>query len=820
MALALIWTSCSSDDPSVGNGYGLIKPEISADYDVEATWTATRATTAPAVIQPEIGEFSARLLRKDGSVDKTWSKVTDMTSTEKFPVGEYTLSAYYGDMNTEGFDKPYFYGSTTFTLYDGEVAQPEVVATLQNTMVSVDYTDAFKNYFPEYKTVIHSAGGTFVTFEMGETRAAYVRPGNVTIALELTNSEGKSVFIEPAGITAAKARTHYRVTFDVNGGEVGEATLIITFDDSLVDGGEVSITLGEDLFNAQEPVITAENFTSGETINILEGDELEAAPKMHIAAMAGFSQVTLTTQSEYLLAQGWPAEIDLTKVTPAQKALLMKYGFNASGLWSTTACTMGLIDFTKMVPLLRAYNGSSTHTFTVVAKDILTRVTEPVTVSISAPTVEISMPASVTIDLAQTDVTCEMTYSGVNLADNVTIQYLKDNGAWGNATIKTVESLGNNKYNVTFTLPLMSADTQVKAVYKNGVKSSEVMNVVHDVPDLTLTVNDYDVYSYTATATYTASKYDYATLNKVLSVYLSTNGGSTFTTFKNYTIDGGTIHLTGLTAGANYQLKVSVVGSSSRASNAASFATEPDKQIPNSDMESWSKTLIYDSNKYYDYLPYSTGESDVWWATNNARGYDYSVSRIAATSSCAVSRNSSLKHGGNYSAQIYTSGHGGGYSTTNVGVLSVLYPKGFFAGRMFIGSYSWSSGTENTTTGHSYSSRPQKLSFWYQYLPKNSDQFKVEVEVRSGDTVIATGSYIPESTSTATTAFQKVDVNLNYSNTKLKATSIYVSFWSTTKTSFSKSDVTIGVDTQIGDETLSIHRGSVLYVDDLSLSFK
>ena len=70
------------------------------------------------------------------------------------------------------------------------------------------------------------------------------------------------------------------------------------------------------------------------------------------------------------------------------------------------------------------------------------------------------------------------------------------------------------------------------------------------------------------------------------------------------------------------------------------------------------------------------------------------------------------------------------------------------------------------------------------------------------------------------TACTKTRAEVNYSNTKLKATSIYVSFWSTTKTSFSKSDVTIGVDTQIGDETLSIHRGSVLYVDDLSLSFK
>ena len=82
VALSTLWASCSNDEPSAEKGYGTITPEISADYDVKATWTVTKATTAPAVIQPEIGDFSARLLRKDGSVDKTWSKVTDMSQAE------------------------------------------------------------------------------------------------------------------------------------------------------------------------------------------------------------------------------------------------------------------------------------------------------------------------------------------------------------------------------------------------------------------------------------------------------------------------------------------------------------------------------------------------------------------------------------------------------------------------------------------------------------------------------------------------------------------------------------------------------------------
>ena len=174
-----------------------------------------------------------------------------------------------------------------------------------------------------------------------------------------------------------------------------------------------------------------------------------------------------------------------------------------------------------------------------------------------------------------------------------------------------------------------------------------------------------------------------------------------------------------------------------------------------------------------------------------------------------------MKRSGNYSAQIYTSGHGGGYAST----VTIIYPEGAVAGALFIGTYDWSNKTETITTGHAFSTRPLSLSFWYEYMPKNTDQFKVEVEVRSGDSVIGRGEYVPASTSTADTAFRQATVNIDYTNKKAKATEIFVRFLSTTMTSFSSSDFNKSTSTAIGDETLNVHIGSILYVDDLSLNY-
>lgn len=91
-----------------------------------------------------------------------------------------------------------------------------------------------------------------------------------------------------------------------------------------------------------------------------------------------------------------------------------------------------------------------------------------------------------------------------------------------------------------------------------------------------------------------------------------------------------------------------------------------------------------------------------------------------------VSYTEDVKHGGNRAALIYTSGHGGGYTSTG----EELYTAGAIAGNLFIGTYSWADKTETVNRGHAFFVRPTTVKFWYNYHPKNQDAFKVYVELK------------------------------------------------------------------------------------------
>lgn len=54
------------------------------------------------------------------------------------------------------------------------------------------------------------------------------------------------------------------------------------------------------------------------------------------------------------------------------------------------------------------------------------------------------------------------------------------------------------------------------------------------------------------------------------------------------------------------------------------------------------------------------------------------------------------------------------------------------------------------------------MKFWYKYTPYQTDNFKVEIEIRSGNKVIAGGSYISEAASSADSEYQEAYINLDY----------------------------------------------------------
>lgn len=271
------------------------------------------------------------------------------------------------------------------------------------------------------------------------------------------------------------------------------------------------------------------------------------------------------------------------------------------------------------------------------------------------------------------------------------------------------------------------------------------------------------------------------------------------------------------------QYKVRALYRGAIPSNEVTATLETPTQLPNSDMEEWQsvklgKTSIFGGRAdFYDFLPYKSGESDIWWATKNERSRDYSVSRIKITSAPCVSYtdDSSIVHGGSKSALIYTSGHGGSYAST----VDIIYPEGAFAGSLFIGKYKWSDGKEQLDPGHAFSKRPTSLVFWYKYIPKNTDSFKVYAELKNGNDIIASGTYIPTAISSET-EWGKIELPLVYVDTPNVATDIFVQFLSTEKTSFVASDFDkkkkVSFPNMLNWE---VHMGSRLYIDDISLVY-
>lgn len=271
------------------------------------------------------------------------------------------------------------------------------------------------------------------------------------------------------------------------------------------------------------------------------------------------------------------------------------------------------------------------------------------------------------------------------------------------------------------------------------------------------------------------------------------------------------------------QYKVRALYRGAISSNEVTATLETPAQLPNSDMEEWQsvklgRTSIFGGRAdFYDFLPYKSGESDIWWATKNERSRDYSVSRIKITSAPCVSYTDdpSIVHGGNKSAFIYTSGHGGTYAST----IDIIYPEGAFAGSLFIGKYKWNDNTEQLNPGHAFSKRPTSLVFWYKYIPKNTDSFKVYAELKNGNDIIASGTYIPAAISSET-EWVKIELPLVYVDTPDVATDIFVQFLSTEKTSFVASDFDKKKKVSFPNmPNWEVHMGSRLYIDDISLVY-
>lgn len=249
-------------------------------------------------------------------------------------------------------------------------------------------------------------------------------------------------------------------------------------------------------------------------------------------------------------------------------------------------------------------------------------------------------------------------------------------------------------------------------------------------------------------------------------------------------------------------------------------------QLPNSGMEEWNIESLKLGGNYYHYNPWSSGEQDIWWATNNDRAADPPVSAVQANSCPSVSY---VTGRNGRAAQLRTTA-GSHYAHTNktwwMPGSPHLYPEGIVSGMLFIGQYTWENHeNEIVSLGHLFNSRPTKMQFYYKYQPLNSDEFKAYIELQhisvDGEVLkIASGTFLKQS-DVSDDEFKLAEIPLEFYIFNVSATHIYVHFWSTTKTSFSSNDVIkdFTVNLQDVNSGWKAHVGSHLTIDDISLVY-
>lgn len=848
--------SCSKDEGS-SSFEGRIDVRVSADQSLSDA--VSRASEEEAV--PETKDFALTIESADGKVSNSWD------SFEKFQpvsvaVGTYNVTASYGDANAEGFEALSYLGSTSVEVRKDETAEASVTCTINKAKVSISYTDDFKSYFSSYSAYVTSSKGNKVTYAADETRGAYFVPGDLGVYLEVTRQGvSQKVTLNPKNFTA-EVKHEYRLTMDV---DASTAALTIVFNDNPASEQNVEINISDEALNAPAPVFTAHGFTSGTAIEVVEGATVSDKLEAYLNASSGLAKCELITASEALKAQGWPESVDLMNLTAEQSQKLTELGLVTRGLGANHD-KIATVDFQKVIPYLYCTSeGNTTHTFTLRATDLLTKVSKDLVLSVTTRSNGFAITLPEEVPYGSSTMTVGLTLEGD--ASQVKFYYMYM-GVWqpfATENINIQQGTEANKYTVTLTYPNTQIDTDAgvsfKAVY--GAKKVEQTVKIGD-PDLTLSLKNGDA-SVWATKAYlqvTASAKSRASRTISSStVEIQYKDGETWKAWphQSYDSEKNEFLLTGMGAeatensGVSYTLRAVYKrgGEVVSISGELLVTTEAKAQVANAGFESWYSEKVWEKTpmggqKIYSFYPYSQNESDKWWSTTNAlttqsKG-DYSWYYAAYAG--VIPTNATETHTASWHVQQYGNAPDFGVSeitndmldkpnsgNTAMEIATVGWGKNNWlsqssaqsgckersAGCLFIGTYDVSSGMN---LGHQFNTRPSALNFAYKYYPYQSDKAKAYVTVYSGDETIGYGELLIDK---AVSQYKTDDkVVINYTDLTKQATKLTIVFMS----SNSDSPQTLaiqgyrGLDAPFKGYGDSRHIGSILTVDDVKLIYE
>lgn len=826
-SMTMLWSACDDDHDMGRGGEGSFNPIVALDVKPLNSNTSDVKSRAENITVADLG---LRLLNDAGKAVGSWASVADFDATATFPTGRYTLEASHGRRDDEGFDKPYYFGSTAFTMAESTTTPVALTATLANAMVSVTTTEAYNSYFSSSTVDLATSLGNTLRFVDSETRAAYVAPGSINIAANVTRPDGTTATYRAAAF-AAEARHHYHVTLDVNGGNVGSGTLSITFDDSVATQ-ETTIDLSDEFTLTSAPSVGATGFNSGDIISVVEGSEYNSPLRFVVSAPGGLSSVKLETVSASLAARNWPATVELVNASLENQALLASLGLTQMGLWRNPD-RMAIVDLAAVLANLSHVAGADNlTTFRLTVTDRLSRQSTPVELNVNLGALNLELLNAGRMFEEQEDLDFDMNFNGASPQSTVKLQYLNQVGTYSDLKVLSMEKTGENLYRVRvegFKSPndATSVTLRAQAYSLSGklIATSPAFVVNRIIAQFALACNPGDIYANHGALRLTSSNDPVEEVANGGVLEMSTDGGESYKRYV-YSLQGTMLKIAGLIPGTKYIARMQYKEVPSRR---ITFSTEDAAQLPNAGMEDW---VTNGSGSNWECYYASPSRDASLWGTNNpmttSQGADLGYCRISGSvpSSDANSGFTSDAHSGNNAAVIRTIGWGSGNSAAfgvggnckyiDAGLLH-LGANRYERPTTHAGKVTGSVTTDDLVCGIPFASRPVQMSFWYKYVAKNSadsGSALVWLKDAAGNKLFETVIALPSQST-----YKEIVIPINYTNTETKVASIYVRFLSTSTESTLVKDSKYLDGPGFGNLSRGTYMGSKLLIDDIQLQY-
>lgn len=222
-AVVLLMAFACTKNQAEGNGQ--VSFVLTGDYQIA---DQTRSNVSQYTTLPSSEDFTITIT--DASSAPVWAgKLLDWDSATLLKAGNYKVTATYGDIEDEGFDKPFFTGAADFTIAGAQTAEVTVNVSLGNTIIMIGCSDNFRNYYKDYTFRLTRNGSEIVTFVKDEAKAAFVDAYKFTLEGTVVSETRTQTFSKD--YASLKEATAYTIMFDAS--NVGSNSITITFNNAV-----------------------------------------------------------------------------------------------------------------------------------------------------------------------------------------------------------------------------------------------------------------------------------------------------------------------------------------------------------------------------------------------------------------------------------------------------------------------------------------------------------------------------------------------------------------------------------------------------------